>query len=111
MRRHDTLLLAGCATGLSCALLVGAAPPQPADAGPWLAQAAVEGPGTAPALVGTPAAGSKRNSPFAAAKEDDAETERDLQADRGRLWWLLLPAGLAALSYGVPRAQEGQDPG
>ena len=111
MRRHDTLLLAGCATGLSCALLVGAAPPQPAAASPWLAQAAVEGPGTAPALVGTPAAGSKRNSPFAAAKEDDAETELDLQADRGRLWWLLLPAGLAALSYGVLRAQEGQDPG
>jgi hypothetical protein len=59
-------------------------------------------------LAGTKAAGTKKNSPFAAAKESDEDADTDLKADRTRLWWLLLPVGLAAISYGVLKAQEGE---
>jgi len=100
----------------------------PAEAMPLLAQAAVEkaspfasakdetGAGAAdssPAgalkeLAGTKATGTKKNSPFAAAKESDEETHDDLKVDRSRLWWLLLPVGLAAISYGALKSKEGE---
>lgn len=129
MRHQHLLLLAACATGLSCSLAVAdpmVAPP--AQAMPLLAQAALEkaspfasakdetGAGAAdssPAgalkeLAGTKATGTKKNSPFAAAKESDEETHDDLKVDRSRLWWLLLPVGLAAISYGALKSQEGE---
>ena len=96
MRHQHLLLLAACATGLSCSLAVAdpmVAPP--AQAMPLLAQAAVEkaspfasakdetGAGSAdssPAgalkeLAGTKATGTKKNSPFAAAKESTMLTQ------------------------------------
>jgi hypothetical protein len=125
MRRHPhPLWLAACVTGLHCAI---AAPP--AEARPLLAQTAVEkaspfaaakdaGAEAAEAgaaavtdplkeLHGTRAAGTKKNSPFAAAKESDEVADDALRADRSRLWWLLLPVGLAAISYGALKSQEG----
>ena len=78
-------------------------------AGPALAsqqQKAGEMEGTLKELSGTKAAGTKKNSPFAGAKESDEDARRDLKADRARLWWLLLPVGLAAIGYGALRAQE-----
>ena len=77
---------------------------EPAQASPQQAVAEMEG--TLKELSGTKAAGTKKNSPFAGAKESDEDAHGDLKADRGRLWWLLLPVGLAAISYGVLRAQE-----
>jgi len=59
-------------------------------------------------LGGTKAVGTKKNSPFAGAKESDEAAHADLKADRSRLWWLLLPVGLAAISYGALKAQEGE---
>jgi hypothetical protein len=129
MRHQHHLLLAACATGLSCSLAVaGPVATPPADAMPLLAQAAVEkaspfaaakdetgtGAGAAsPAdamkeLAGTKATGTKKNSPFAAAKESDLQANADLKVDRSRLWWLLLPVGLAAISYSALRSQEGE---
>ena len=63
--------------------------------------------GTLKELAGTKAAGTKKNSPFAGAKESDEAAHADLRADRTRLWWLLLPVGLAAISYGALRSREG----
>ena len=100
----------------------------PAEAMPLLAQAAVEkaspfasakdetgandagssAVGALKELAGTKATGTKKNSPFAAAKESDDDTHDDLKVDRGRLWWLLLPVGLAAISYGALKSQEGE---
>jgi hypothetical protein len=133
MRHAHSLWLAACATGLSCSLtLAGSMAAPPAEARPLLAQTAVEKASpfagakddTSPAaevapaavnpadalkeLTGTKAAGTKKNSPFAAAKESDEDADTDLKADRSRLWWLLLPVGLAAISYGALKAQEGE---
>jgi hypothetical protein len=59
-------------------------------------------------LEGTRAAGTTKESPFAGAKESDAATSTQLRVDRSRLWWLLLPLSLAAISYAALRAQEGE---
>ena len=64
--------------------------------------------GTPKELAGTKAVGTKKNSPFAGAKESDEAAHADLRADRTRLWWLLLPVGLAAISYGALRSREGE---
>ena len=64
--------------------------------------------GTLKELAGTKAAGTKKNSPFAGAKESDEAAHADLRADRTRLWWVLLPVGLAAISYGALRSKEGE---
>jgi hypothetical protein len=57
-------------------------------------------------LQGTKAAGSTKDSPFAGAKESEGATQATLRVDRTKLWWLLLPVGLAAISYGALRSQE-----
>lgn len=129
MRRQHHLLLAACATGLSCSLAVaGPMVTPPADAMPLLAQAAVEKAspfasakdetgakdadsspvGALKELAGTKATGTKKNSPFAAAKESEDGAQADLKVDRSRLWWLLLPLGLAAISYSALKSQEGE---
>lgn len=59
-------------------------------------------------LGGTKAKGSTKDSPFAGAKESDAVTSTQLRVNRSRLWWLLLPLSLAAISYAVLRGQEGE---
>ena len=71
-------------------------------------QATGEVDGTPKELAGTKAAGTKKNSPFAGAKESDEAAHADLRADRTRLWWLLLPVGLAAIGYGALRSNEGE---
>ena len=124
------LLLACCSVGLSCHLLSGALLEAHAQAstGPTLlaqaprekaspfatakdetSEAASPAPAPLEELNGRAADGSKKNSPFASAKESDGEAERHLQADPGRLWWLLLPIGLAAISYGGLRRAEGEN--
>ena len=75
---------------------------------PSVQPAAAEMEGTLKELAGTKAAGTKKNSPFAGAKESDEAAHADLRADRTRLWWLLLPVGLAAISYGALRSREGE---
>jgi hypothetical protein len=116
-----------CSTGLSCAALFSAITALPgAQATPLLAQslpeqkaspyataqdesnaeAADQGVNALDKLKGTKAAGSKKHSPFAAAKESDSDTSAHLRVDRTRLWWLLLPVGMAAISYGALRSQE-----
>ena len=64
--------------------------------------------GTPKELAGTKAAGTKKNSPFAGAKESDEAAHADLRADRTRLWWLLLPVGMSAISYGALCSKEGE---
>lgn len=128
MQRLQTVLLAGCAAGLGCSLISGTVPSEPAQARPLLAQVATQkaspyasakdetnapDPGAAVQdslghLIGSKAAGTKTNSPFAGAKENDAAAHAALRADRTRLWWLLVPIGVAALSYGALRRQEGR---
>ena len=118
-----------CSTGLSCATLFSSittppgshASPQQAQAMPGLkaspyataqdeskAETAGEAQDPLDKLKGTKAAGSQKDSPFAAAKESDAATSSQLRVDRMRLWWLLLPVGLAAVSYGALRSKEDQ---
>ena len=115
MRHQHHLLLAACATGLSCSLAVaGPMVAPPADAMPLLAQAAVEKAspfasakdetsakeadsspvGALKELAGTKATGTKKNSPFAAAKESEDDAQADLKVERSRLGWLLLSLGL-----------------
>ena len=125
MRFPGTLLLAGCAAGLSCGLIGGSLASHPASAATLLAQAKSEkaspfaaakdeGGGAAAAVEGTlkemngsKAKGSKKNSPFAAAKDSEGGAKASLQVDRTRLWWLALPVGLAVIGYSGLRAQEG----
>jgi len=134
MQHRQTVLLRGCAVGLSSAVVLAAAlmpPPAPAQsliaearsekASPFAAardetnapEAQVGDPTSASlkeglkTLGGVKADGTKTNSPFAAAKESDAAARHALRADRARLWWLLLPTGLAAIGYGALRSQEG----
>jgi hypothetical protein len=121
------LCVMACSTGLSCAALFSpiTAPPG-AHASPQLAQAvpgqkaspyaaaqdeskaeaAGQAQDTLDKLKGTKAAGSQKDSPFAAAKESDAATSAHLRVHRMQLWWLLLPVGLAAVSYGALRSKE-----
>ncbi|MCX5939694.1 MAG: hypothetical protein NTX18_01375 [Cyanobium sp. LacPavin_0818_WC50_MAG_67_9] len=108
LRTHGRLLLlSACSAGLSCTAMFGtpiAAPPAAQAATERQAEA-----GTAAALQqlqGTKAAGSTKESPFVGAKESDGATKAALRVERTKLWWLLLPVGLAAISYGALRAQE-----
>jgi hypothetical protein len=118
-----------CSTGLSCAALFSPITTPPGahaslqlaqavpgqKASPYAAaqdeskaEAAGQAQDTLEKLKGTKAAGSQKDSPFAAAKESDAATSAHLRVDRMRLWWLLLPVGLAAVSYGALRSKEDQ---
>jgi hypothetical protein len=111
MSTRQHLLLSACGAGLSCAsVLGGALVNPPAAAATAMATAGATASArvqkTLDQLGGTKAAGSTRNSPFAGAKESDTSANELLRAKRGRLWWLLLPVGLAAISYGALRAQE-----
>ena len=57
-------------------------------------------------LDGQKAEGTKKNSPFAAAKDIEGGTRPQLKADSGKLFWLMLPIGLAVIGYGKLRAME-----
>jgi hypothetical protein len=102
MVRPVVLMLAGCAAGLGCSLAplqIGAATTTPDPAGLALS-----------ALEGTKAAGTKKASPFAAAKESDDAGHDHLRVDRGRLWWLVVPVGLGLISYhSLRRREQGTD--
>ncbi|NDG75277.1 MAG: hypothetical protein EBX49_08100 [Synechococcaceae bacterium WB8_1B_136] len=122
MSTRQHLLLSACGAGLSCAAILGGGVVQPpADAATATQKASpfAEAKDETSASVrqglddmaGTKAAGSSKSSPFAGAKESDADSHSHLQARRERLWWLLLPVGLAAVSYGALRAQEGDGEG
>ena len=122
LRTHGRfLLLSACSAGLSCTALFGSpitAPPAAEaateqKASPYAAPQDETDPkvetGTAAALKhlqGTKAAGSTKDSPFAGAKESEGATQATLRVNRTKLWWLLLPVGLAAISYGALRSQE-----
>lgn len=101
MSTRQHLLLSACGAGLSCAAALsgGVIHPPAAAANAGVTNAMDQ-------LGGTKAAGSSKSSPFAAAKESDSSANEHLRAQRGRLWWLLLPVGLAAISYGALRSQE-----
>ncbi|MBD2422694.1 hypothetical protein [Cyanobium sp. FACHB-13342] len=108
LRTHgQLLLLSACSAGLSCTALLGTplvAPPA--------AQATTEqkaSPYAAPQdeTDRKAEAGNAKESPFAGAKESDGATQAALRVDRTKLWWLLLPVGLAVISYGALRSQEG----
>jgi hypothetical protein len=118
MSTRQQLLLSACGAGLSCAAILGGGMVQPpADAAtttqkasPFAGAKDETSAGVKDAVEqmgGTRAAGSTKSSPFAGAKESDTTANELLRAKRGRLWWLLLPVGLAAVSYGALRAQEG----
>ena len=122
------LLLAACSAGLGCATVFGSSltPVAGAQAIPLLAQApgaqkaspyakaqdaaAPSAPtgatGALDMLKGTKAVGSEKDSPFAGAKESDTASSAHLRVNRSRLWWLLLPVGLAAVSYAALRTQD-----
>ena len=122
LRTHGRLLLlSACSAGLSCTAMFGtpiAAPPAaqaateqkaspyaaPQDATERQAEAGTDA--ALQQLQGTKAAGSTKESPFAGAKESDGATKAALRVERSKLWWLLLPVGLAAISYGALRSQE-----
>ncbi|KMM16724.1 hypothetical protein [Synechococcus sp. GFB01] len=128
--RLPAAALIGWVAGLSCATLLGTPINPPADAAvaPLVAQASQTGKAspyaaakdeaTTPAssasarvledLGGSRATGTTKDSPFAGAKESDTATTAQLRVDRGRLWWLLLPLCLAAISYAVLRGQDGE---
>jgi hypothetical protein len=55
-------------------------------------------------MEGTKAPGTEKESPYAAAKDELAPS---FGPTLSRLWWLLLPTGLAAGSYFWLRSQEG----
>lgn len=68
------------------------------------APAAAE-PGAVPGtMAGSVPPGTEKESPYAAAKD---ELGLSFGPNLGKLWWLLLPAGLAAGSYLYLRSQEG----
>lgn len=122
----QSFLMAGCAAGLGCSLISGRLTSDQAQARPLLAQTRTQkaspfasakdetnakGPATAlqdslGEVLGSKAAGTKSNSPFAGAKETDASAHAALRADRTRLWWLFVPIGISAASYGALRSQE-----
>jgi hypothetical protein len=106
MFSRQRLVLSACSAGLSCATLLGGSVLGGSVIVP-AAEATTAGVQKAmDQLGGTKAAGSTKNSPFAGAKESDTSANELLQAKRVRLWWLLLPVGLAAISYGALRAKE-----
>ncbi|WP_254966528.1 hypothetical protein [Cyanobium sp. CH-040] len=57
-------------------------------------------------MQGSEAKDSSKNSPFAGAKESNTEVYQELRVDRRRGWLLLVPVGLAALSYAGLKSQE-----
>jgi hypothetical protein len=112
----STTCLTAC---LTTCLMVGfsslaAVPPAGATTGPTKESpyaAATDGgvPTAAPvnqaaAMAGSVAPGTEKESPYAAAKD---ELALSFGPSLGKLWWLLLPTGLAAVSYVVLRSQEG----
>ncbi len=71
--------------------------------------AAKDGAETPVAPAGVPGGGkvnpeSVKESPYAAAKDTEHKVLR--RPDRQRLWWLLLPSGLAALIWSWLQSQE-----
>ncbi len=90
----------------ACALCIsGLAAVAPAVA---TAMPSKESPYAAAADGGIPAGsvppGTEKESPYAAAKD---ELALSFGPNLSKLWWLLLPAGLAAGSYLYLRSQEG----
>jgi hypothetical protein len=111
LRTHGRfLLLSACSAGLSCTALFGSPITAPPAAEAATEQKASPTAAALEHLQGTKAAGSTKDSPFAGAKESEGATQATLRVNRTKLWWLLLPVGLAAISYGALRSQE-DDPG
>ncbi len=121
-RRHAAVLAGTCALcwGLVAAPLKAEATTPPATAAsieaskdsPYASAkdetgAAVAPPGQPSAVLktmeGTAAPGAEKESPYAAAKDEMALSFGPALA---RLWWLLLPTGLAAGCYLWLRSQE-----
>lgn len=104
-RPQAALLVAACAL---CISSLSALPPADATTGaskdsPYAAAADGASPSAAP-LAGSVAPGTEKESPYAAAKD---ELALSFGPNLGKLWWLLLPAGLATGSYLYLRSQEG----
>jgi hypothetical protein len=102
-RPQAAFLAAACAlciSSLSAVPPVGATPGASKDS-PYAAAADGASPTAAPGSV---APGTEKESPYAAAKD---ELALSFGPNLGKLWWLLVPAGLAAGSYLYLRSQEG----
>lgn len=102
-RPQAALLAAACAL---CVSSLSAVPPAGATTAtskdsPYAAAADGASPTAAPGSV---APGTEKESPYAAAKD---ELALSFGPNLGKLWWLLLPTGLAAGSYLYLRSQEG----
>ncbi len=95
-----TACLTVCISSLSAVPPAGATPGASKDS-PYAAAADGASPTAAPGSV---APGTEKESPYAAAKD---ELALSFGPNLGKLWWLLLPAGLAAGSYLYLRSQEG----
>lgn len=99
--------LSVCISSL-CALPPAEATTTPARESPYAAASEGGSPTGAPAqpgsVAGTVAPGTEKESPYAAAKD---ELALSFGPNLGKLWWLLLPTGLAAGSYLYLRRQEG----
>ncbi|MGB5134403.1 MAG: hypothetical protein WBN89_04435 [Prochlorococcaceae cyanobacterium] len=123
----QALLFSTCAAGLSCLALLAAplAPVTAQSSGAVMPAAPTEKNSpyaasqdetttpmqgmtseTLERMEGTKAKGSTKDSPFAGAKDSNQQVHQGLAVDRRRGWLLLVPVGLAALSYGALRSQE-----
>ncbi len=101
-RPAAAFLTASCTACLTvCISSLSAVPPAGATTGP-----SKESPYAAAKDGGSPTAagGTEKESPYAAAKD---ELALSFGPNLGKLWWLLLPTGLAAGSYLYLRSQEG----
>jgi hypothetical protein len=107
----STACLTAClAVGLGSLSTVppAAATPGPEKESPYAAATDGSVPTAAPvkqpgSVAGTVAPGTEKESPYAAAKD---ELALSFGPSLGKLWWLLLPTGLAAGSYLYLRRQE-----
>jgi hypothetical protein len=106
-RPQAAFLAAACAL---CVSSLSAMPPAGATTGtskdsPYAAPSDGGGPTAAPGVMtGSVAPGTEKESPYAAAKD---ELALSFGPNLVKLWWLLLPTGLAAGSYFYLRSQEG----
>ena len=109
-RPQAVLLAAACAL---CVSSLSAMPPAEASTGaskesPYAAATDGGVPSAAPVkqqakAAGSVAPGTEKESPYAAAKD---ELALSFAPNLGKLWWLLLPTGLAGASYLYLRGQE-----
>jgi hypothetical protein len=113
-RARTAFLAAACTTCLTvCISSLSEVPPAGATTGaskdsPYAAATDGGSPTASPvepaSVAGSVAPGTEKESPYAAAKD---ELALSFGPNLGKLWWLLLPTGLAAGSYLYLRSQEG----